>query len=245
MRNIILFLFSAALLAACGGPQASIPAESTAVSEAAKIYPDYRNIVIPPNISPLNIQMRSAGSEYVGCIKGAGHQVIAAADADGKLEFDSLEWRSLLTAAKGSDLTVSLYARRESGWVKFPEYKISVAAEPIDRYLSYRLIEPSYELYRQLGLYQRDLESFNVQTIYENNREYDSDDNHCINCHNYQAYSTRRMLFHIRAAHGGTVFIQDGKAEKVNMKSDSILSSTVYPTWHPTRNLVICFLSAS
>ena len=47
------------------------------------------------------------------------------------------------------------------------------------------------------------------------------------------------MLFHVRAKHGGTVFIENGKAEKMNMKSDSILSSTVYPIWHPTKNWVV------
>ena len=238
-----LFLFAALLLpvlfAACAGPEARIPEQSTAVKEAARIYPDYRDIVIPPNIAPLNIQVQSEGSEFVGSVEGGGRQVLAAAGRDGKLCFDSLEWRGLLEAAKGRDLTVTLYALRDGGWVKFPAYRLSVAEEPIDRYLSYRLIEPSYELYRQLGLYQRDLENFNVQTIYENNREYSDDENHCINCHNYQNYSTKHMLFHVRAKHGGTVFVENGKAKKMNMKCDSVLSNSVYPSWHPTRNWVV------
>ena len=170
------------LAAACNQPEARLPEQSTAVQEAAQIYPDYRGIVIPPNIAPLNIQVRSAGTAYVGCIEGAGRQLLAAASADGKLCFDSLEWRGLLEANRGRDLTVTLYARRDSGWVRFPAYTLTVAAEPIDRYLSYRLIEPSYELYRQLGLYQRDLQGFDVHTIYENNRSYSDTDNHCVNC---------------------------------------------------------------
>ena len=75
--------------------------------------------------------------------------------------------------------------------------------------------------------------------IYENNRSYERDNNHCVNCHNYQAYDTQHMLFHVRAQHGGTVFVENGKVRKVNMKCDSILSSTVYPTWHPKRNWVV------
>lgn len=228
-----------ALLASCGKPKAELPANSTPVKETAQIYPDYRDIVVPPNIAPLNIQVKSDGKAFVGSIACGNQQILAAAAEDGKLDFDSLEWRKLLDGAKGKDLQVTLYAKRESGWVKFPSYKISVAEEPIDRYLSYRLIEPSYELYRQLGLYQRDLESFNVKTIYENNREYDSKDNHCINCHNYQNYDTKRMLFHVRAKHGGTVFIENGKASKMNMKCDSVLSNSVYPSWHPEKNWVV------
>lgn len=220
-------------------PTAVVPTEATSVNETAKIYPDYRDIVVPPNIAPLNVQVKSAGDEYVGCIEGAGHQVLAVAGKDGVLQFDSLEWKQMLNAARGKDLDVTLYAKREGEWVKFPSYKISVAQEDIDRYLSYRLIEPSYELYRQMGLYQRDLQGFDVQTVYENNDKYDDKDNHCVNCHNYQNYSTKRMLFHVRAKHGGTVFIENGKVEKRTIKSDSILAGATYPTWHPTQNWVV------
>ena len=228
-----------ALAVSCGKKQAALPSESTPVAEQADIYPDYRDIVVPPNIAPLNFQVKSAGEEYAASFTGGGQQLVAAAGKDGKLDLDSAAWGGLLSASRGKDVEVTLYARRAGGWVKFPSYRITVAAEPIDRYLSYRLIEPSYELYRQLGLYQRDLQGFGVRTIYENNRNFDEKKNHCVNCHNYQNNSTRRMLFHVRAKHGGTVFVEDGKAEKVNMACDSILAGCTYPAWHPTRNWVV------
>lgn len=238
MRNLFILL-SLALLTACAAPKPRIPENSTAVKEKADIYPDYRDIIIPPNIAPLNIMIKNQGERYVGCIEGNGKQILAAADASGKLMLDTMDWRGLLQANRGGELTVTLYALRKEKWVRFPSYKIMVAAEPIDRFLSYRLIEPSYELYRQLGLYQRDMESFAQNTIYENNRNYDADENHCVNCHNYQDYGTRRMLFHVRAKHGGTVFIEDGKPEKIDFKCDSLLSSAVYPSWHPEKNWVV------
>lgn len=227
------------LMASCSRPKAEIPAESKDAGGEVQIYPDYKGVTIPPNIAPLNFQVKSEGEEYVASVEGGGRQLLAAAGEDGKMDFDSLQWHSLLQAARGKQLTVTLYARRGGEWLKFPAYKMDVAAEEIDRYLSYRLIEPSYELYRQLGLYQRDLTNFSQTAIYENNREYDDGENHCINCHTYQNHSTRRMLFHVRAKHGGTVFIQDEKAEKFDMKCDSILSSAVYPSWHPREPWVI------
>lgn len=220
-------------------PQAVVPENATTINEKVSIYPDYRDITIPANIAPLNIQVKSAGSEYVGCVECGSNRVVAAAGKDGILQFDSLEWKKLLTDARGKALNVTLYAERDGQWVRFPSYNIEVAKEDIDRYLSYRLIEPSYELYRQMGLYQRDLENFNVKTIYENNRTFENENNHCVNCHNYQNYSTKHMLFHVRGEHGGTVFIENGKVEKRIMKSDSILAGATYPTWHPTRNWVV------
>ena len=146
-------------------------------------------------IAPLNFQIKSPGTEFVAVLSGnKGEKLVAGAEADGKVMLDSTAWYTLLEANKGDSLAVTIYARQQDGrWLTHPSYAIHVAHEPIDRYLSYRLIEPGYELYRQLGLYQRDLHTFNVQPIYENNRSFNEKDNHCINCHNYQNYDTQRM----------------------------------------------------
>lgn len=241
MKKIFsLLALSLVLLASCQ-KQAAVPTESTPTTEVANIYPDYRDIVIPPNIAPLNFQIKSAGTAFVASVSGAkGTALVTAAGADGKIMMDPKAWSALLEANKGDSLHVSLYAQQSDGrWLAYPRYTLHIAPEPIDRYLSYRLIEPGYELYRQLGLYQRDLQTFDEYTIYENNRSFSEKENHCINCHNYQAYDTRRMLFYVRATHGGTVVTDGEKIEKLNMKHDSILSTTVYPTWHPTRPWIV------
>lgn len=238
-RLLYLLLFlTVSLLTACGdGHPAAVPTESRAVSEAVRLYPDYRDITIPPNIAPLNLRVRNAGSEFVVEARGRdGHSVTAGADGDQPLCFDPKAWHDLLEASRGNRLTLTLYVRREGEWLRMPSWQIEVASEPIDRYLSYRLIEPSYEAYRQMGLYQRDLQGFDERTIYENNRTDAPRDNHCINCHSYQNYSTRRMMFHVRAAHGGTVFVSRGEARKVSFPTDSLHPAPVYPAWHPQHN---------
>ena len=80
---------------------------------------------------------------------------------------------------------MTIYANTGKEWVRYPSYTIGIADENIDPYISYRLIEPGYSLYRQLGLYQRNLTTFEEQPIYENNRTFDFHENHCVNCHNY------------------------------------------------------------
>ena len=224
-----------ALLSACSGRPTSLPATFTEVADSACIYPDYRDVTIPPNIAPLNFMaVDDAADAFVADLGG----LVCGAGSDGKMDIDTAAWRSLLTAQRGKDIEVRVYARREQCWVRHPAFRLSVAEEPIDSFLSYRLIEPGYELYRQLGLYQRNLTNFTQTTIYENNRSYDNDENHCVNCHNYQNYDTERMLFHVRAAHGGTVFTHGREAHKIAIKHDSILAAGVYPSWHPTQPLV-------
>ena len=223
------------LLAACTSRPTSVPTSFTEVTDSVAIYPDYRDVTVPPNIAPLNFMLTDAGAtEYVAKIG----DLVCGAVKDGKFDIDSVAWRQLLTGSKGKDVTVDLYAHREKGWVHFPAYIFHVAEEDIDGFLSYRLIEPGYELYRQIGLYQRNLATFDEAIIYENNRSFDTDDNHCVNCHNYQAYDTDRMLFHVRAAHGGTVMVHGSEAHKIAIKHDSILGAGVYPSWHPTLPLV-------
>ena len=242
LKNIICRILPTAtaimLLSACGS-EVSIPQDASPAEEEARIYPDYRDITIPPNIAPLNFRIDGGGEEFVARIGNEASEVITAASKDGIVKMDSTEWRNLLAENRGRDLSVSLYAKKDGQWLKYPDYKLSVAKEAIDPYLSYRLIEPGYELYRQVGLYQRNLSSFEQKPIYENNRSYDSINNHCVNCHNFQNYDTKRMIFHVRAKHGGTIIADNGKVKKVNMKCDSILSSTVYPTWHPTKPWIV------
>lgn len=234
------FLLAAFLLFYSCRPEAAVPAQSVATGEEARIYPDYRDITIPPNIAPLNLRVRdSLATAFTAEVSGKGGSAVATASAGEALLFDSLEWRRMLLGSKGGDLTVTLYSQRDGTWLRHPSYTMHVAEENIDPYLAYRLIEPSYELYRQLGLYQRCLENFDERVIYENNRTYNDSDNHCINCHNFQSHSTRNMLFHVRARHGGTVLVRNGKAKKVDLRNDSILSGAVYPSWHPTKPWII------
>jgi len=230
----------AILCLSCGcSSEVRIPDTYTQVKEKASLYPDYTDITIPVNIAPLNFRVQDkTATNFILRLQGEPGFLKASADANGTIEIDSIVWRRLLQQNAGKTLQASLYALRPSGWIKYQDYTLKVAAEPIDAYLSYRLIEPGYELYRQLGLYQRNLTNFNVTTLYENNRVYDSDNNHCVNCHNYQHYDANRMLFHIRGNHGGTLIARDGKIEKIQIKHDSILTAGVYPSWHPHLPLV-------
>lgn len=236
---IIVFYSVALLLTACSKPAAQVPAQYSQLEKKADIYPDYTDIVVPPNIAPLNFMVRdSMADAFVVQLQGKDSELLASAGKNGIIQMDMTEWRGLLTVSKGTDIQVSIYAKRGEKWYCYKPYSLTVADEPIDAFLSYRLIQPSYELYRQLGIYQRNLTNWDVHTIYENNREFENSVNHCINCHNYRSNSSADMMFHVRANYGGTVIVQNGKAHKVQMKDSTIITAGVYPSWHPNDNLI-------
>ena len=233
---ILYIVLTAAILTACKQKTFDVPATYEEKTEQANIYPDYKDIVIPENIAPLNF-MAEGAQALVVTFEGEG-TTLTASGID-RIDVDTTEWRALLKENAGGELKVTVYTMEGEQWFRHAPHTITVA-EPIDPYLSYRLIEPGYELYRQLGIYQRCLENFTQKPIYENNRLYEEENNHCINCHNFQNYSTDRMLFHVRANHGGTIMIEGDKARKIQIKNPNILAAGVYPSWHPKKNMV-CF----
>lgn len=239
-RFAFALLLAVLLLAACRA-EVRVPEQARRVDRPAALFPDYRDVVIPPNIAPLNFQVSAPGDETVVRVAGKhGAPLVLAADDHGTVAIDTTEWRRMLTDNKGSALSVTVFVRQGEEWTQHPDFYWTVAREAIDPYLTYRLIEPSYELYRQLGIYERRLTGFDERPIYENNAVYDEENNHCVNCHTPQAQGTTgRMLFHVRSKHGGTVFVENGKAEKVDMKCDSVLGGSVYPAWHPAQPWVV------
>ena len=159
----LLYIASILVLTACGRT-AVVPTSFSSLEEQADIYPDYRDIVIPPNIAPLNFQLRdSLASDMVVEItscpaegttgKESTSLLVAACEEELTLRLDTTEWRNLLTAHRGKSRRVHVYAQHPTGWVRYRSHTLTVAQEDIDAYLSYRLIEPGYEMYRQLGLY--------------------------------------------------------------------------------------------
>jgi dipeptidyl aminopeptidase/acylaminoacyl peptidase len=140
--------------------------------------------------------------------------------------------------AKGKDVTVEVYVKKDGRWYRFKPFDIHVSPDKIDPYMSYRLISPSYVSYEELTLNQRCLENFDEEAFVDNMLCSTESGGQCVNCHSYQQWNPDRMQFHARQTHGGTLIAYDGKIEKVDMRHDSLLSAGVYPAWHPTEKLI-------
>ncbi len=226
------------LMTSCGH-HPDVPSEASASSELPAIFPDYCNVTVPYNIAPLNFMLPA--DQYEECVARLttpdGQQQTYG---DGvKVQIPESEWHDMLNASKGKSIKVEVWGKKEGKWLSFSPFEIHVAEHPIDEYLSYRLIEPSYVAWTYMEIDQRNLTSFEEKQIFNNEITMnDRAKGQCINCHSYQNYKTDNMLFHVRLSNAGTVLVNDGKISKVNMKRDYTISGGVYPSWHPTAKLI-------
>lgn len=217
-----------------------IPKNAQHVDAQAPIYPDYCDVTVPLNIAPLNFMLPdSLYSECVAVFTLPNGEKVTYG-CDNKVIIPEDEWAGMLKATAGKDLDVVVYGKREGkeSWESFKGFKINVAKDPIDPYISYRLIEPGYVMYNQMSINQRALSSFDENQIINNKVAADGTAGQCINCHSYQNYNTDNMLFHVRFNNGKTVIVNDGKPYGVDLKREGMISAGVYPAWHPKAKLI-------
>jgi hypothetical protein len=234
--KIIKAIFTAAVII-CFSIYSSCSSEVTEFSlseENIQIFPDYTGVTIPPNIAPMNFIIRGNSDRYFIKICGKEGYSISIRSKSGKADIPMGKWKKMLACSAGSDLTIHIYGKKDGKWTKYPSFKNHVATDSIDSYLVYRLIDPGYELWNRMGIYQRSLENFWSFPIMINNI---SDDN-CMNCHSFCRNSSEIMSFHMRAANSGTIVYSKGQLKKVNTKTSKTISAGVYPSWHPSGKLI-------
>lgn len=199
------------------------------------IYPDYVGVTVPVNIAPLNFRVEGVEDAYVTLDAGGRKLVSKGVET----HFPLHSWHRLLEAAAGSELIVTVFGKNDGKWLHFQPFTIDVSPEPVDRYVSYRLIEPTYGMSGYMCLAQRDLTSFREKEFYNNSLDFErGGKGQCVNCHSFQNWHTDNMQFHVRQHDGGTVVVRDGKALKIALRGPGMISAGVYPSWHPTLPLI-------
>lgn len=202
---------------------------------APTIFPDYTNVTIPYNIAPLSFKLVEQGDyTKLRAIFESGTRQIKIKASKGQFSIPLSSWKKLMKNSAGSTLSVTIQAKDQGKWVSYSAFQIFVASEPIDSYLAYRLIEPGYEIWNEMGIYQRRLDDFTERVIINNKRT----DYSCINCHSFCMQNPEKMLFHIRASYPGTILIDGDRIEKLNTRTDQTMSALVYPSWHSSGNFV-------
>ena len=124
-----------------------------------EIFPDYVDVTIPPNIAPLNFKLKDACVEARAILECGPEKLEIKTGKDACFVIPASGWKRLLRAASGNHLNVTVQAFVNDEWIAYVPFIIKVAKEPVDGWLAYRLIEPGYELWNRMGIYQRNLEN--------------------------------------------------------------------------------------
>lgn len=199
-------------------------------TEKPEIFPDYVDVTIPPNIAPLNFRIEGKANQQQAAIIKVGDKEFQTNAQKGQIQISESKWKDLLQSAIGNKISVTACVEEDGVWAKYPPFTVTVTKDSIDPYIAYRLIEPGYAVWREMGIYQRNIESFEQTAIIEN-KMVETD---CMNCHSFRMQDPDQMMLHIRGGNGGTMVIVDGKIEKLDTKTDQTISALVYPSWHPS-----------
>lgn len=236
MKFIQTYIF-AAMCAAFVACTPSVPGDAEATGHKAAVTPDYDGVAIPCNIAPLNFDIDEQADGYITRVHGAAGADVVVDGSTVDIPVD--KWHALLGSNVGDSLHFDVYLCHGGKWELTARRSVFVAPDTIDRYLVYRLIEPSYVTFENLSINQRDLTNFDTRVVYDNMAIAKGVNGQCVNCHSFQDYNrTGRMQMHFRVADGGTLIMDGDDIRKINLKSGSAISSGVYPSWHPTEKLI-------
>ncbi|WP_346854814.1 hypothetical protein [uncultured Draconibacterium sp.] len=228
-RILLLIILSGLCITSCNQ---KIEPDSTSQQKPV-LFPDYCDVTIPYNISPLNFGMKEKAAGMAVTFEGADGTTIYVKGKN-HIEIPPKKWEKLLEKNNGAKITVSVAARQGTQWHAFAPFSLYVSTHPIDYGLAYRLIAPGYEVYSKMGIYQRNLSNYKQDAIIENTLIPGS----CVNCHSFRLTNPDDMSLHIRGKKGGTILVSDGEVKLLNTKTPKTISNFVYPYWHPKDDYV-------
>jgi len=231
---IVCALIAVWLLYACRDRKVTITKYSS-IDRRAKVQPDYAGTVIPPNIAPLNFIIHQDGSGYFVKIYSKRGNPIEIFSKTPKIVIPKRTWHKLLDLNRGRQLNMDVYVESGAGassskgenirWSRFQTLTARIAPEDIDTFLVYRKIRPGHGTWRTMGIYQRNLSSFDESTILNNGYFKHG----CVNCHSFCGNRTEKMLIGIRSPvyRSSALLIEGDKVRKIGTKFG-------YTSWHPS-----------
>ena len=205
------------------------PENVTDTTEPVPIYPDYTDITLPYNIAPLNFLLRNEAEAIQVTLTSKNESWTFTSD-NHQVCFPLKKWKTFMEKVQGETLDVSLIALVEGKWIRYPSFQWTISKDQIDGYLSYRLIEPAYEVWNEVEIRERNIENFEEKVL----STHENTNNACMNCHIYGNHSGDLSMFHLRGPNGGTILNRNGQLRKLTLKNLDMISATVYGDFHPS-----------
>ncbi len=241
---ILLAIAGTSLWAIRRGGAVDWPA-AAAVDRPPRIRPDYRGVVIPPNVAPLNFVIDEPGTLYAVRLRPARGEPFELVSRTPRIVIPRAPWRRLLDDARGRVLEFEVGVRDDRGrWTRFAPIGNTVADAEIDPYLVYRLIRPVHIIRENVNIYQRDVRTYEESVVASNY----SFKGGCINCHSFAPNHPDRMILHARGADdaphcSGMILAHRGEVTKIDTRAVVAgpehgrgripKARAAYTAWHP------------
>jgi hypothetical protein len=223
----------ALLIAALAGTTAAVVSGADVApldALAPRIQPDYSELIIPPNIAPLNFQIREPGSAYRVRLEADAGTPVEVTSSSPIIQFPEKPWSQLLASNAGRPLRLDIWIKgADAQWKRFQTITNQIAAETIDPVLIYRKIHPAHNKWSTMGLYQRQLQTFE-ETSFLDNRRFNGE---CCHCHTLRNNDTDTATVAIRSSFFGNqlLVINNGTVETIH-------GTASFPAWHPKAPIV-------
>lgn len=209
-------------------PSAAILEAARPAPRSPRIHPDYRDLVVPPNIAPLNFRVEESGELFFVRIRSRQGTPVEILSRSGEVEIPLDAWRRLLAENRGEELSIDVFARGEGAWWRYETLTNRIAEEEIDSHIAYRRLKPDALYYRSIGIYQRHLETYEESAVLDG-RWFGGG---CVHCHAFQDRDPSSLSLNFRGGYGdGSLFVQDGQVHTVAARLG-------HAAWHPSGKVV-------
>lgn len=231
MKNKLIYMAAAAYLllsASC----VSRPAESEPAGHEPILKPELSGVTLPDNIAAPTFMINEKADNYYVEIGIPGEDpAIVEAGSTAVVRPTLDKWHSLLKDAAGREISIKVFTETDGKWKQFDDVRCNISDQPIDEYLVYRLIYPGYQIWNEVGIYQRNLTNYTETAVLEN-QSIGTD--HCVNCHSFAGGAPETMMIHVRGKNGGTLLRRNGETIRIDPKCPDLENGATYPSWHPS-----------
>ncbi|HUX97381.1 MAG TPA: hypothetical protein VMV47_16725 [Bacteroidales bacterium] len=194
------------------------------------IEPDYSGVTIPCNIAPMNFSILEPGSRYIIIVSAPDGTKEMLESSDGNVKFPVKAWKEILGKSKGDTISIEIISENKEGKLqRYLPIRMYVAPSSLDPWLCYRLLYPGYESWVEMQIILRSTESFEEESLIENQLL----DGNCVNCHMFNQNRPDRFLVHVRGSKGGTYFYDGKNLTRTSLRTENMKANAVYPAWHP------------
>ncbi len=211
------------------------------------IDPEFNGAEIPWNIAPMNFDL--IGKTDADCIRVSmstayGERIFPTTSFSPKggehpenrikVTFEEDEWSKFLSKHRGETLTIDVRANDRS----VTNLILKVSNDAIDRAVTFRLIEPSYGVFGEMSIVERDLSSFR-ETVLDHNHDEQPGERRCMNCHTTLKDGKGTFMRHLRGKNNGTLVHSAKYGQRFHhLPKNAGNESVTYPAWHPSGDFI-------